>query len=142
MCRTDLFVKVRKLDPAARVPVYHSDGAVGADLYALEDFQLGSMPKAIATGIALEFSPGWEAQIRPRSGLSLLGVRVEIGTIDQDFCGSLSVVASAPFGYWGRAGDRIAQLVFVPVGRASLVLTEEQRASTVRGAGGFGSTGV
>jgi dUTP pyrophosphatase len=93
----------------------------------------------------MEIPPGWEAQLRPRSGLALrtgLTLLNSPGTIDADFRGMIQVIminlGQAPVTI--RRGDRIAQMVFARVGRADLVQVEEL-AETERGEGGFGHTG-
>jgi dUTP pyrophosphatase len=102
--------------------------------------------KLIPTGLFIELPAGYEAQIRPRSGLALkrgLTVLNTPGTIDADYRGEVGVIL-ANFGdasFSVKKGDRIAQIVVVPVTRAEIVETDEV-AATDRGAGGFGSTGV
>jgi dUTP pyrophosphatase len=100
----------------------------------------------IPTGLALEIPPGYEAQIRPRSGLAARnGVTVlnAPGTVDSDYRGELGVIlinlGEEPF--TARDGDRIAQIVIAPVVRARMV-EAASLSETERGEGGFGSTGV
>lgn len=132
------------------LPVYHSQGAAGLDLLAALDTQhpLTLAPGAralVPTGLILELPDGYEAQVRPRSGLALnYGITVlnSPGTIDSDYRGEVGVVLAnlghAPFEI--RRGERIAQLVVSPVTQVNLV--EVAVASgTERGSGGFGSTG-
>ncbi len=138
--------RVGKIHPD--LPTYQTDGAAGMDLRAAldEPVILGSLERRlIPTGLSLEIPEGYEAQVRPRSGLAAkLGVTVlnTPGTIDSDYRGEVGVVlvnlskescTIAP-------GDRIAQLVFANVERATLVLRDELT-ETARGAGGYGSTG-
>jgi dUTP pyrophosphatase len=99
----------------------------------------------VPTGLRVEIPPGWEVQVRPRSGLALRhGVTVANapGTIDSDYRGEVQVLlinlGSEPFTI--RRGDRIAQLVLAPVGRARW-REEETLGASGRGAGGFGSSG-
>jgi dUTP pyrophosphatase len=99
----------------------------------------------VPTGLALEIPAGYEAQVRPRSGLAAasgLTVLNSPGTIDSDYRGELKVIlvnlGSAPYSV--KNGDRIAQLVFAPVFRAALEAAEEL-SETLRAGGGFGSTG-
>lgn len=132
------------------LPAYQSEAAAGLDLIAaLEwDRPLTLTPGAralVPTGLVLELPIGFEAQVRPRSGLALKhGVTVlnSPGTIDADYRGEVSVVLAnlggAPFEI--RRGERIAQLVVAPVTRAELVEVAEVT-ETERGSGGFGSTG-
>lgn len=128
------------------LPTYATAGAAGMDLCSAEDFKLyHGNTKVFATGFAAEVPEGYELQIRSRSGLAAKhGVFVTngIGTIDCDYRGELFVILS----HLGRnaleinRGDRIAQMVLVPVAQAKV--TEVSGLSdTARGAGGLGSTG-
>ncbi len=142
-----LVLKVRRLHPAARLPHRATAHASGFDLYAcLPDgpVTVGQDPVLIPTGIALEFLPGYDVQVRPRSGLARQGVLAVLGTIDADYRGevlvTLHVVGARP-PFTVHHGDRIAQLVVLPL--ASAVLCEVAELSpTERGAGGHGSTGL
>jgi dUTP pyrophosphatase len=127
-------------------PAYATEGAAGMDVVSAEEATLAPGARAaIATGFAIAIPPGYEVQVRPRSGLALKhGVTClnTPGTIDSDYRGEVKVIlanlGSEPFAI--ARGDRIAQLVPAPVRRA--VLDEvETLEDTVRGAGGFGSTG-
>jgi len=128
------------------LPAYATDGAAGMDVVAAEDVTLAPAARhAVATGLAMAIPPGFEIQVRPRSGLALKhGVTVPNtpGTIDSDYRGELKVIminlGSEPFAI--RRGDRIAQLVLAPVTRAGW-LEVETLDETARGTGGFGSTG-
>jgi dUTP pyrophosphatase len=126
-----------------------SEHAAGADLCAAIREQLTLLPGAralVPTGFSIALPSGYEAQIRPRSGLAIRsGVTClnAPGTIDADYRGELAVVL-ANFGTQPvviRRGDRIAQIVVAPVSRARFDLVEELP-PTARGDGGFGSTGV
>ena len=128
------------------LPAYATDGAAGMDLVSAEDVILGPGQRhAVATGLAIAIPPGFEIQVRPRSGLALKhGITVPNtpGTIDSDYRGELKVIlinhGADPFAV--RRGDRVAQLVLAPVTRAGwLEVTELEQ--TARGEGGFGSTG-
>ena len=122
--------------------------AAGMDLYAelAEELVLGPGERAlVGTGIAIALPEGYEAQVRPRSGLALKhGITMlnTPGTIDADYRGEIGVIVinhgREPFVI--RHGERIAQLVVAPVVRATLVVVDELD-STSRGAGGFGHTG-
>jgi dUTP pyrophosphatase len=145
-------VRVVRLGHAAGLPLpaYQSAGAAGLDLMAALDTQhpLTLAPGAralVPTGLILELPAGYEAQVRPRSGLALnygIAVLNSPGTIDSDYRGEVRVVLAnlghAPFEI--RRGERIAQLVVLPVARAELVEVAEVN-ETPRGDGGFGSTG-
>src|SRR5262249_51691367 len=141
-------VRVKRVDPRARLPERASAGASGFDLYAClpdgEAIRLGRDPVRVPTGIALEFPFGVDCQIRPRSGLSALGVGVTLGTIDADYRGELQVtmyVFGSADGYAIHHDDRIAQLVFTRLAPVELIEVEALSES-VRGAGGHGSTGL
>jgi dUTP pyrophosphatase len=100
----------------------------------------------VPTGLVLEIPPGWEGQVRPRSGLALRhGVTLvnAPGTLDSDYRGEVAVllINLGPDPYTVRRGDRIAQLVLAPVAAVTVVEVEEVTDSE-RGDGGFGSTGV
>jgi dUTP pyrophosphatase len=130
-------------------PEYMSEHAAGADLCAAIREQLTLLPGAralVPTGFSIASPPGYEAQIRPRSGLAIRsGVTClnSPGTIDADYRGELNIVL-ANFGTQPiviRRGDRIAQIIVAPVSRALFDLVNELP-PTGRGEGGFGSTGV
>ncbi len=145
-------MRVVRLPHAAGLPLpaYQSKGAAGLDLVAALDTQhpLTLAPGAralVPTGLVLELPPGYEGQVRPRSGLALnygIAVLNSPGTIDSDYRGEVGVVLAnlghAPFEI--RRGERIAQLVVLPVTRAELIEVA-QVSDTQRGDGGFGSTG-
>ncbi|HYL26236.1 MAG TPA: dUTP diphosphatase [Candidatus Nitrosotalea sp.] len=131
------------------IPDYMSAHAAGADLCAAVREQLTLLPGAralVPTGFSIALPPGYEAQVRPRSGLAIRsGVTClnSPGTIDADYRGEVGVVL-ANFGtepFVIHRGDRIAQMIVAPVARASFEAVDELPAS-VRGDGGFGSTGV
>ena len=144
----DVPVLVKRLPHAEGLdlPAYATDGAAGMDVVSAEDVELAPGARhAVATGLAVAIPPGFEIQVRPRSGLALKhGVTVPNtpGTIDSDYRGELKVIlinlGAEPFAV--RRGDRVAQLVLAPVVRASW-LTVEELDETARGEGGFGSTG-
>ncbi|MEI9928787.1 MAG: dUTP diphosphatase [Sphingomonas sp.] len=141
-------IALRRLAHGADLPLpaYATEGAAGMDVVAAEDVILPAGTRhAVATGFAMAIPPGYEVQVRPRSGLALKhGVTClnTPGTIDSDYRGEVKVILAnlgdAPFTV--TRGDRIAQLVPAPVQRASLELVESLDA-TSRGQGGFGSTG-
>jgi dUTP pyrophosphatase len=140
-------LKVKRLRPEAKLPSRATTGATGFDLYACIDggdsMQLDPTPKLIGTGIALEVPPGYDAQIRPRSGLSAKGVGVTLGTVDSDYRGEVMVtmyMITPCVSFEIKHGDRIAQLVIHKLADVKVVETEEL-STTERGDGGHGSTG-
>lgn len=128
------------------LPAYATDGAAGMDVLAAEDVSLAPGARhAVATGLAFAIPPGFEIQVRPRSGLALKhGITVPNtpGTIDSDYRGELKVILinHGAETFEIRRGDRVAQLVLAPVTRASWLEVDELE-QTTRGEGGFGSTG-
>jgi len=150
---SDLVVRVRiKRLPAARdlaLPASASPGSAGCDLRAAIDGEVVLRPGErllVPTGIVIEIPPGWEGQVRPRSGLALrhgIGVLNAPGTIDSDYRGEVGVIlinlGEAPFAL--QRGDRIAQLVLHRVEGIEWEEVESLGASA-RGDGGFGSTGI
>lgn len=144
-------VALRRLPQGEGLPLpgYMSEHAAGADLYAAVTEQLTLLPGAralVPTGFSIALPPGYEAQVRPRSGLAIrLGVTClnAPGTIDADYRGEVQVVlanlGTEPVVI--RRGDRIAQMIVAPVARAAFDVVDELPPS-MRGDGGFGSTGV
>lgn len=142
-------VRFKRLPDAVDLPLpsYESDGAAGMDLRSAEE-SLVIAPGAralVATGFAIELEPGFEAQVRPRSGLAVkhgLTVLNAPGTIDWDYRGEIKVplINLGDVSFTIERGDRVAQMVIAPVAQAtveeSITLSETQR-----GTGGFGSTG-
>ena len=140
-------VKVLRTDPAAQLPAYAHPGDAGMDVRSVEEVVLEpGGRKLVRTGLVMMLPPGYEAQVRPRSGLALKnGVTVlnTPGTIDEGYRGEVGVIL-ANFGaepFRVEKGAKIAQIVVAPCTRAEIVETDEVD-ETVRGAGGFGSTGV
>ncbi|MGX7894343.1 dUTP diphosphatase [Tsuneonella sp. HG222] len=141
-------VRVRRLahGEGLDLPAYATPGAAGMDVFAAEDVTLAPGARhPVATGIALAIPPGYEIQVRPRSGLALkhgISVPNTPGTIDSDYRGELKVIlinlGTEPFSI--HRGDRVAQLVLAPVVQARWEEVTELD-ETERGAGGFGSTG-
>lgn len=133
--------------PPLPLPSYATEGAAGLDLAAAEAATLPPGARAlVGTGLALELPDGYEAQVRPRSGLAAKkGVTVlnSPGTIDSDYRGEVKVIlinhGDADFVI--EVGDRIAQMVIAPVVQVELALATSLPNSD-RGAGGFGSTGA
>lgn len=128
------------------LPTYATDGAAGLDVVAAEELILEPGQRhPVATGFAIAIPPGFEVQVRPRSGLALKhGITClnTPGTIDSDYRGEVKVILAnlggQPFPI--RRGERIAQLVPAPVLKAAFREVESLD-ETNRGAGGFGSTG-
>ncbi len=146
-------VRFKPLDPRAVLPAYQSAHAAGMDLAAClpEGQKLTVPPRAggivlVPCGFAMAVPVGYEAQVRPRSGLaSKLGVTVPNapGTIDADYRGEVKValINHGPEPFTVEHGLRIAQLVIAPVARATIEVVTELE-DTARGSGGFGSTGA
>jgi len=142
-------VRFRKLKPDAQLPKAMTEGSAGMDLYAyLPDHMIHLEPgawKLIPTGFAMAMEPGFEAQVRPRSGLALKkGVTVlnSPGTIDADYRGQVGVVLINHSGVKVSIShkDRIAQMVINTLPRVSVKEVDDLD-ETERGEGGFGSTG-
>jgi dUTP pyrophosphatase len=137
-------VKFKRLHPDAVVPKYQHPGDAGMDLTAIKNAVV--MPEAVVcipTGFAISLPPGYEAQVRSRSGLSIRGVVVanSPGTIDSMYSGEVKVIVRNHGELFTiHKGDRIAQLVIARVAQAQIVEVAELP-ETERGAGGFGSTG-
>ena len=141
-------VRLKQMQPGAVRPKYMTPGAAGCDLCSCHQHPIKLYPgesRLILTGWAVEIPEGFEAQVRPRSGLALRnGVTVlnAPGTIDSDYRGEIGVVLInlGSMTFTVQPGDRIAQLVFAPVARAAFGDVEEL-VPTERGSGGYGSTG-
>ena len=130
-------------------PQYQSAGSAGADIRACLKAPLIIKPGetlAIPTGFKIAAPEGYEAQIRPRSGLALnhsIGLMNSPGTIDSDYRGEVKIIMTN-FGkedFTINPGDRIAQMVIAPVARGEFIFTDSLP-STDRGEGGFGHTGI
>jgi len=144
-----VLLKILKADPRIILPQYESEGASGMDLRAflIDDITIPPLGREkIPTGLKLEIPSGYEAQVRPRSGLAIktgLTVLNSPGTIDSDYRGDLEIILInlGAENVTIKDGDRIAQLVIAPVCHA---LLEESNSLSVsqRGSAGFGSTGV
>lgn len=144
-------VPVQRLDHAADLPLprYQTPGSAGVDLLAAVAEPVTLAPGAralVPTGICIALPPGYEAQVRPRSGLALKhGITVlnAPGTIDSDYRGEVGVIlanlGAEPFTV--ERGERIAQMVVAPITRIVWQSVGAALPETGRGAGGFGSTG-
>ncbi len=147
----DLLTILTQHTQGSELPHYASNDAAGADLKAfLPDAPITLSPNGgralIPTGLILEIPPGYEGQVRPRSGLAVKhGVTVlnAPGTIDADYRGEVKVILinHGNEEFLIRNGDRIAQLIIAPVIKAQYIPTHST-SRTDRGSGGFGSTGV
>lgn len=139
-------VRIQRVDPESdiQIPRYMTPGASGFDLAAAHDAYIwpGDTAK-IGTGLKFELPGHLEMQVRPRSGVSKLGVQAFLGTIDSDYRGEVCVLLynGGPERFQVKKGDRIAQGVISPVSRVRFELAESL-SETERGEGGFGSTGV
>lgn len=141
-------LRLRRLSPHAELPRYQTDGAAGMDLHAAIEAPRMLAPGCttiVPCGFAMAIPPGFEAQIRPRSGLASrhsITLPNAPGTIDCDYRGEVLIplinLGSAPFVIEPRM--RIAQMVIAPVVRACIEEVDDL-GDTPRGAGGFGSTG-
>jgi dUTP pyrophosphatase len=142
-------VRVKRLNHGAglALPAYATSGAAGMDICAAESLNLRAGKRhAVATGFAFAIPDGYEVQVRPRSGLALKhGITClnTPGTIDSDYRGEVKVILAnlGEDDFMINKGDRIAQIVVAPVTHSHLVEVDDLD-ETVRGAGGFGSTGV
>ena len=141
-------IAVKKLDERAILPTYGSEYAAGADLYALAEEEIVFQPgetKFVRTGLAMEIPEGYAGLIYARSGLACkrgLAPANKVGVVDADYRGEVMVALHNHSNTVQKisVGERIAQLVVAPFLKASFTEAETLN-ETVRGAGGFGSTG-
>ena len=141
-------VLIKRLSSDVKLPSYKTSGASGMDLMAFIKSPIKIKPKTsflIPTGLSLAFSKEYEAQIRPRSGLAAknnISVLNTPGTIDSDYRGEIKVILynHGNNDFVVNNGDRIAQIILVPVVKMELEETNNLP-KTIRGEGGFGSTG-
>lgn len=144
----NLILKIKKLAQDVNVPNYQTEGSSGMDLcaYLKEPVLLKPLErKLIPTGLKIELPKDYEAQVRPRSGMSIKhGITLIncVGTIDEDYRGEICVpvVNISNEEYTIQNGDRIAQMIIAQVSKPKIEVTQEI-SQTQRGAGGFGSTG-
>ena len=141
-------VLIKKLDPAVEIPNYKTKGASGMDLMAFIEKPIKLAPKSsclVPTGLSVAFSNEYEIQIRPRSGLAAknnISVLNTPGTIDSDYRGEIKIIL---FNHGNNEftinnKDRVAQMILMPVLKMELEEVENLP-DTLRGKGGFGSTG-
>ena len=141
-------VLIKKLSPKVKLPTYKTSGASGMDITAFLNSSITIKPKTsclIPTGLSLAFTKDYEIQIRPRSGLAAknnISVLNAPGTIDSDYRGEIKVIIynHGNENFVVNNNDRIAQMILTPVIKMELQETDELP-GTVRGEGGFGSTG-
>ncbi|MCK5914145.1 MAG: dUTP diphosphatase [Desulfuromusa sp.] len=141
-------VEIKKLHPSAKIPQYMTDLAAGMDICALLEEIVTLEPGQrclIPTGLAFAIPPGYEIQVRPRSGLAIkhgIALVNSPGTIDADYRGEVCIILinHGQENFTVNSGDRIAQLIVAPVCQATLIEVSEL-VETERGAGGFGHTG-
>ena len=141
-------VLIKKLDPSVELPNYKTTGASGMDLMAFINQPIKLAPKSsclVPTGLAVAFSSDFEIQIRPRSGLAAknsISVLNTPGTIDSDYRGEIKVILfnHGKNDFLINNKDRIAQMILTPVIKMEFEETDDLP-KTVRGEGGFGSTG-
>ena len=141
-------VLIKKLHPDVKLPIYKTSGASGMDLMAFINEPINVRPKSsslIPTGLSLAFSEEYEIQIRPRSGLAAkksITVLNTPGTIDSDYRGEIKVILfnHGKEDFLINNKDRIAQMILMPVIKMELEETDNLP-DTLRGDGGFGSTG-
>tara|TARA_B100001057_G_scaffold392156_1_gene400624 strand:+ start:477 stop:914 length:438 start_codon:yes stop_codon:yes gene_type:complete len=141
-------VLIKKLSTEVKLPTYKTPGSSGMDLMAFIKSDITIKPKSsclIPTGLSLAFSEDYEVQIRPRSGLAAknnISVLNTPGTIDSDYRGEIKIIIynHGNENFIVKNNDRIAQMILTPVIKMELQEADELP-STVRGEGGFGSTG-
>ena len=141
-------VLIKKLYPEVKLPSYKTLGASGMDIMAFTKSVITIEPKTsylVPTGLSMAFSEDYEVQIRPRSGLAAnnnISVLNTPGTIDSDYRGEIKIIIynHGSENFIINNNDRIAQLILAPVVKMDLQETDELP-KTVRGKGGFGSTG-
>ena len=141
-------VLIKKLDPKVAIPSYKTKGASGMDLMAFVKEKIVIKPQTsalIPTGLSVAFSEDYEIQIRPRSGLAAknnISVLNTPGTIDSDYRGELKIIIfnHSNHDFIVNNTDRIAQMVLTPITKMELEEANELP-KTLRGEGGFGSTG-
>ena len=141
-------VLIKKLDPKVAIPSYKTKGASGMDLMAFVKKKIIIKPQTsalIPTGLSIAFSEDYEIQIRPRSGLAAknnISVLNTPGTIDSDYRGELKIIIfnHSKHDFVVNNNDRIAQMILTPIAKMELEEANELP-KTLRGEGGFGSTG-
>ena len=141
-------VLIKKLNPSVQLPSYKTSGSSGMDLMACIDKPINLQPGRsclVSTGLSVAFPEGYEIQIRPRSGLAAknsISVLNTPGTIDSDYRGELKIILfnHGNENFLIENNDRVAQMILAPTIKMELEETKELPDS-IRGEGGFGSTG-
>jgi len=141
-------VLIKKLNPDVELPIYKTSGASGMDLMAFVEKPIKILPNSsylVPTGLSIAFSEDYEVQIRPRSGLAAKkGITVlnTPGTIDSDYRGEIKIIIfnHGKEGFVINNKDRVAQMILTPVVKMEFEETDNLP-DTLRGEGGFGSTG-
>ena len=141
-------ILVKKFDKSIKLPIYKTSGSSGMDLVANIKKKITINPGKIAmisTGIAIAIPKNYEVQIRPRSGLAIkkgISVLNTPGTIDSDYRGEIKIILInlGKKSFLVKSGDRIAQMILCPIAKGKLKEVKNLP-KTVRGKGGFGSTG-
>ena len=141
-------VLIKKLDPKVEIPTYKSPGSSGLDLMAFLNEPIKLLPKSsclVPTGLSVAFPDNYEVQIRPRSGLAAknnISVLNTPGTIDRDLRGEIKIILfnHGTKEFVIRNKDRVAQMILAPINKMDLEEVQNLP-DTLRGKGGFGSTG-
>jgi len=141
-------ILVKKFDKNIKLPVYKTSGSSGMDLVAYVKSRINIKPgktSIISTGIAVAIPKNYEIQIRPRSGLAAkkgISVLNTPGTVDSDYRGEIKIILInlSKKSFVVKSGDRIAQMILCPVAKCELQKVKKLP-KTIRGKGGFGSTG-
>ena len=141
-------ILIKKLNPAVELPVYKTNGASGMDLMAFIEEPIKIAPNSsylIPTGLSMAFSADYEVQIRPRSGLAAknsITILNTPGTIDSDYRGEIKIILfnHGKVDFIINNKDRVAQMILTPVVKMEFEETDDLP-DTLRGEGGFGSTG-
>lgn len=140
----NIFVKVKKLHPLAKIPGYARPGDAGMDLFSVEDVVIGAGDRAIvSTGLAFEFPEGYVALIWDKSGLAgNLGIKIMGGVIEYTYRGEYRIIMlnTSKEDHIIKKGDKIAQVIFQPIVTAEVIEVGEL-SETNRGTNSFGSTG-
>lgn len=138
-------MRIKRMSPGARLPVYGHPGDAGMDLFAAEEVVLGPGDvKAVPTGVKMAIPGGYVGLIWDKSGISLQGVHRLAGVVDAGYRGEVKVVmvnlGKKPYVF--KSGQKVAQMLIQPVQAVEVVdVGEDDLAETSRGEGGFGSTG-